>query len=64
MQNIEVTIDKDGRVIVHVMGVTGPRCLELTEALEGALGETESVELTSEAFDGDGGETGGVQVTL
>lgn len=38
LQEIEVTIGKNGEVQVHVRGVKGKACLELTEALEAALG--------------------------
>ena len=50
LQEIEVFIEKDGRVRIEVRGVQGPRCLELTKALEAALGgQIESREMTPEA---------------
>ena len=49
LQEIEVTIDQDGKVRIAVRGVKGSLCLELTRALEEALGGlVESREFTSE----------------
>jgi len=38
IQEIEVTIDKNGQVQIHVIGATGTTCLDLTKGLEAALG--------------------------
>ena len=38
LQEMEVTIDKNGQVQLHVRGVEGLACLELTQSLESALG--------------------------
>ncbi len=38
LQEIEVTIGKDGQVQIQVRGVQGLKCLELTKELEEALG--------------------------
>ncbi len=52
IQEIEVTIDKKGQVKVHVRGVKGKACLDLTKDLELALGaQVISRELTPEAQD-------------
>jgi hypothetical protein len=37
VQEIEVTIEH-GKVVIHVRGVKGETCLELTKDLEAALG--------------------------
>ena len=51
-QEIEVTIDKDGRVLLRVIGVKGQSCLEITKELELALGnEIEEREMTSELYE-------------
>jgi len=53
VQEIEVLIDADGKVELHVRGVKGESCLELTRQLEESLGgQVESRELTPEAFQG------------
>ena len=38
LQEIDVTITQEGRLSVEIRGVKGPKCLELTKALEEALG--------------------------
>lgn len=38
MQELEITIDREGRVQVQVKGVQGPSCLSLTRDLEAAVG--------------------------
>jgi hypothetical protein len=49
VHEIEVTINKDGQVEVSVRGVKGQACLDLTKALEEALGgEVILREMTSE----------------
>jgi hypothetical protein len=55
LQEIDVFIDKDGQVRVEVRGVKGGACLDLTAALEQALGgKVEARELTPEAQEGLG----------
>lgn len=50
MKTIEVTIDKTGEATVHVQGVQGMRCTEITEKLERRLGgQMLNRELTDEA---------------
>ncbi len=38
IQEIEITIDKKGQVVIHVRGAKGMVCLDLTKDLEKALG--------------------------
>jgi hypothetical protein len=38
LQEIDVTIGKDGQVQIQVRGVQGLKCLEITKELEEALG--------------------------
>jgi len=52
MQEIEVTIDKNGQTQIHVMGIKGKACLEITRELEKILGgNLVEQELTSEALE-------------
>jgi hypothetical protein len=52
LQEIEVFIEKDGRVRIEVRGVKGMSCLDLTKGLEEALGgQVESREMTPEAYE-------------
>jgi hypothetical protein len=56
IQEIEVTIDKNGQVKIHVRGAKGKKCLDLTRDLELALGgEIISREMTSEALEDGAG---------
>jgi hypothetical protein len=50
LQEIEVIIDKDGKVKLMVRGVKGLACLDLTRELEVVLGgQIEAREMTPEA---------------
>jgi phage-related protein len=56
LQEIEVTIDKKGQVKVHVRGVKGKQCLDLTKDLEKVLGaQVVAREMTAEALDAANG---------
>ncbi len=37
-QELEVSIDDDGKISIKVIGAQGAECLELTKAIEEALG--------------------------
>ncbi len=51
-QEIEVTIKKNGQVEIHVRGVKGAQCLEITQPLEQALGGKVTLrEMTPEALE-------------
>ncbi|MBN2548053.1 MAG: DUF2997 domain-containing protein [Anaerolineales bacterium] len=52
LQEVEIIIEKDGRVRIEVRGVKGEACLELTKELEEALGgQIELREMTPEALE-------------
>jgi len=52
LQEIEVFIEKDGRVLIQVRGAKGLACLDLTRELEEALGgQIEAREMTPEAYE-------------
>jgi hypothetical protein len=51
MQELEITIDKEGRVQVAVRGVKGEGCLGLTKNIENAVGMVEEREHTAEYYD-------------
>ena len=50
LQEMEITIDKEGRIQVNVKGVQGTGCLALTRELENALGVVEHREFTAEYY--------------
>jgi hypothetical protein len=49
-REMEIEIGRDGRVNIKVKGVQGVECLEFSQFLEEALGETVEQELTSEYY--------------
>ncbi len=52
LQEVEVCIDKDGKVSIAVRGVQGTACLDITQPLEAALGgQVESRQMTAEAYE-------------
>lgn len=51
MQELEITIDKEGRVQVRVRGVQGTGCLTTTENIENALGDVQNRDLLSEYYE-------------
>ena len=50
----EISIAKDGKVTVKVTGVSGGRCIELSDMLKQIVGHEESRQLTSEYYGPDG----------
>lgn len=50
MQEIVVTVSKDGSTKISVNGVSGPGCQKLSESIEKSLGKTVTTELTSEYY--------------
>jgi hypothetical protein len=51
MQELEITIDKNGRVQVAVKGVKGDSCMALTKELENAIGHVEEREYSAEYYE-------------
>jgi hypothetical protein len=51
MQELEITIDKDGRMMVTVRGVQGEGCMALTKNLENAVGTVEERTCTAEFYE-------------
>jgi hypothetical protein len=57
IEEIEVIVEKDGTVRLEVRGVKGRSCLDMTRALEAALGgRVESRRMTPEADEAPRGE--------
>ncbi|PKG33174.1 DUF2997 domain-containing protein [Methanoregula sp.] len=50
LQEMEIAIDKEGRIQVKVKGVQGTGCLALTRELENALGIVEDREYTADYY--------------
>jgi hypothetical protein len=51
MQELEITIDRQGRVQVAVRGVHGEGCLALTKNIENAVGMVEEREYAAEYYE-------------
>jgi hypothetical protein len=51
MQELEITIDKDGKVKVAVHGIHGEDCLAITKNLENAVGMVENRTYTAEYYE-------------
>jgi hypothetical protein len=51
MQELEITIDRDGKMAVRVRGAHGEGCLALTKKLEDAVGTVEERNCTSEFYE-------------
>jgi len=51
MKELEIIIDKNGRVQVAVRGVHGERCREQTKDLEEAIGTVEERNYTAEYYE-------------
>lgn len=49
-REMEIEIGRDGKVSIKVRGVEGKECVEFSQFLEEALGETVEQELTSEYY--------------
>jgi len=51
MQELEITIDKDGKVQVATRGFHGEGCLAATKNIEDAVGTVEEREYTAEYYE-------------
>jgi hypothetical protein len=51
LQELEIMIDKEGRVQVAVRGVKGDSCLGMTKNIENAIGTLEGREYTAEYYE-------------
>ena len=51
MQELEITIDKEGKVQVSVRGVHGEGCLGITKNIENAVGMVEERGYTAEYYE-------------
>jgi len=50
-QEIEIEIAADGKVVVRTVGIKGPRCLDIAEAIAQIVGREESRQLTDEYYE-------------
>ena len=50
-EEIEIEIGADGKVVVRTVGIKGPRCLDVAEAIAQIVGREESRRLTAEYYE-------------
>ena len=52
-EEIEIEVDKHGRVTIKTIGIMGKRCLEVAEALAEIIGKEEQRTMTSEFYENE-----------
>ena len=50
-EEIEIEIGADGKVVVRTIGIKGPRCVDIAEAIAQIVGRVESMQKTDEYFE-------------
>jgi len=50
-EEVEIEISADGKVVVRTLGIKGPRCLDVAEAIAQIIGREESRQLTDEYYE-------------
>ncbi len=50
-EELEIEIGPDGKVTVRTIGIKGPRCLDIAEAIARIVGQEQSRRLTSEYYE-------------
>lgn len=50
-EELEISISADGKVTVRTLGIKGPRCVEVAEAIAQIIGREESRQLTEEYYE-------------
>ncbi|MGP0067800.1 MAG: DUF2997 domain-containing protein [Isosphaeraceae bacterium] len=50
-EEIEIEIGADGQVVVRTIGIKGPRCQDIAEAIALIVGRVESSQLTDEYYE-------------
>jgi hypothetical protein len=50
-EELEIEIGADGKVTVRTIGIKGPRCVDIAEAIAQIIGREESRQLTDEYYE-------------
>jgi hypothetical protein len=50
-EEVEIEIAADGKVTVRTIGIKGPRCVDVAEAIAQLIGREESRQLTEEYYE-------------
>lgn len=51
---LDITIDKTGKVQVHIQGIKGKKCLDIAKMLEEMVGKIQETSHTSEFYEPEG----------
>lgn len=52
-EEIEIEVDKHGRVTIRTVGIKGKRCLDVAEALAEIIGKEQERTITSEFYESE-----------
>ncbi|MFY7876906.1 MAG: DUF2997 domain-containing protein [Pirellula sp.] len=52
-EEIEIEVDKHGRVTIRTLGIKGKRCLDVAEALAEIIGKEQERTITSEFYESE-----------
>ncbi|MFM7517399.1 MAG: DUF2997 domain-containing protein [Pirellula sp.] len=52
-EEIEIEVDKHGRVTIRTLGIKGKRCLDVAEALADIIGKEQERTITSEFYESE-----------
>jgi hypothetical protein len=52
-EELEIEISPEGKVTIKTIGIKGPRCLEIGEALAEMIGREEHRQLTAEYYESE-----------
>ncbi len=61
-EEIEIEISPAGKVTVRTLGIKGPKCVNIAEAVARIVGQIQSQERTSEYYEAEGHITSQVEV--
>ena len=61
-EEIEIEISPEGKVTVRTVGIKGPKCVSIAEAVAKIVGQIQSQERTSEYYETEGHVTSQVEV--
>jgi hypothetical protein len=50
-EELEIEISADGKVTVRTIGIKGPRCVDVAEAIAKLIGREEARQLTEEYYE-------------
>ncbi len=51
MQEVEIRVDREGNVAIHVQGIRGEECIRITKSIEEALGDLTDRLLSGEFYE-------------